>query len=68
MMLVYPSLDSPETVEGTCNQQKLIGLRLCAGCAESSLVAKALLLVLSCAGFIMVIIIIIIIIIYATLE
>ena len=44
MMLVYPSLDSPETVEGICNQKRLIGLRLCAGCAESSLVAKSLII------------------------
>ena len=30
-VLVYPSLNSPEAVDGTCDQQRLIRLRRCAG-------------------------------------
>ena len=49
-ILVHPSLDSLEAVEGTCNQWRLIRLHGCAGWSESLLIAQALLLVLSCAG------------------
>ena len=37
MLPVYPSLDSPEGVEGTCDQQRLIRLRGCAGWSDLSL-------------------------------
>ena len=48
--LVYSSLDRLETVEGTCDQLRLVRLCWCAGWFESSLVAQVLLYVLSCTG------------------
>ena len=42
-VLVYPSLDSLEAVEGACDQQRLRRLRGCTEWSESSLVAHVLL-------------------------
>ena len=39
-VLVHPSLDSPEHVEGTCDQRILIRMRGCAVWSEASLVAR----------------------------
>ena len=47
-VLIYPSLDKLEAVEGTCDQRRPIKLRGCAGRSESSLGAQVL-EVLSCA-------------------
>ena len=42
-VLVYPSLDSLEDIEGTYDQRRLIRMRGCAGLFQYSLVALVLL-------------------------
>ena len=47
-VLVLPALDSPEVIKGTCDQQRLIRLRECAGWSESLQVARLIVCFVLC--------------------